>query len=45
MDNPNPTQAEAKSNPVALLFSWLVVLLPLAWGVQQTVKKTLALFN
>lgn len=24
---------------------WLYVLIPLAWGVIQTIKKTLALFN
>jgi hypothetical protein len=39
------TESKAKSSPVALLFAWLVVLVPLAWGVQQTVKKTLALFQ
>ncbi len=27
------------------IFLWLYVLLPLAWGVYQTLKKTMALFS
>ena len=37
--------ASGKSNRVALALSWLAVGLPLAWGVAQTLMKSLALFN
>jgi hypothetical protein len=33
------------SGSVALAFAWLVVLIPLGWGVAQTIKKALALFS
>ena len=35
----------AKSNRIALVLAWLAVGLPLAWGVAQTLMKSLALFN
>jgi hypothetical protein len=35
----------AASNPVLILVAWAVVAVPLAWGVTQTVKTSLALFN
>ena len=34
-----------KSNQIALVLAWLAVGLPLAWGVAQTLMKSLALFN
>ena len=37
--------ASGKSKPVALALAWLAVGLPLAWGVAQTLMKSLALFN
>jgi hypothetical protein len=41
-----PMQAEErKSSTAALVIAWLVVGLPLLWGIQQTVMKALALFH
>ena len=37
--------ATAKSSPALTLFAWLVIGLPLAWGVWQTVIKSMALFR
>jgi hypothetical protein len=34
-----------KSSPVALTLAWLAVGIPLAWGVWQTLMKSLALFK
>jgi hypothetical protein len=34
-----------KSSPVALALAWLAVGVPLAWGVGQTLMKSLALFK
>ena len=34
-----------KSQVVALVLSWTAVGLPLAWGVAETLRKTLALFQ
>jgi hypothetical protein len=34
-----------KSSPAAVVLAWLVVGIPLAWGVSQTVIKSLALFQ
>jgi hypothetical protein len=34
-----------KSSPVALALAWLAVGVPLAWGVSQTIIKSLALFK
>ena len=39
------THPQAASSPVLLLISWLVVGLPLAWGIIETLKKSLALFQ
>ncbi len=38
-------ETKTDTNPAALVVSWLVVALPLAWGLSQTIKKALALFN
>ena len=34
-----------RSAPLAVAFAWLIVAVPLAWGVWETVKKSLALFQ
>lgn len=34
-----------KSSPLAVALAWLVVGLPLAWGVAQTIIKSMALFR
>ncbi len=40
------TSSEKSSTPPGLLvFAWLFVGLPLAWGVWQTLIKSLALFH
>jgi len=43
------TDAKQASEPVnhavVLALAWLAVLIPLAWGVAQTMKKALALFG
>jgi hypothetical protein len=33
------------SSPFAIALAWLAVGLPLAWGVSQTVARSMALFN
>ena len=44
--NPQPAPAApAASSTGALVFSWLFVGLPLAWGVSQTFLKALTLFK
>ncbi len=42
---PDKTPSEAPSPPAILLVRWLVVGLPLAWGIIETLKKSLALFH
>lgn len=34
-----------RSSPVAVAIAWLAVGIPLAWGVFQTLMKSLALFK
>ena len=34
-----------KSSPISLALAWLAVGVPLAWGVAQTLVKSLALFR
>ena len=36
---------ESKSSTARLVVSWLVVAIPLAWGVYQSVSKSLPLFD
>lgn len=38
------TQPEQQSSPFLLVSAWLVVSLPLGWGVYESVKKSLPLF-
>ena len=41
----SPTDANVRSMPPIIIFlAWLVVLLPLAWGVYNTVKTSTNLF-
>jgi hypothetical protein len=40
---PDENQSSGKTG--LLIFSWLFVGLPLAWGVWQTIVKSLALFH
>ena len=42
---PNTGPTGSGSSPGLLLISWLIVGLPLAWGVWQTIQKSLALFQ
>jgi hypothetical protein len=42
-DDPEPTQVPGSLGFV--IFSWLWVGLPLAWGVYQTILKSMALFS
>jgi hypothetical protein len=37
--------APAKTSLAAVLCAWLVVALPLCWGLYQSVKKSLPLFT
>ncbi len=41
-DSPSPASG---SNLGLLIFSWLFVGIPLAWGVYQTLIKSMALFH
>jgi hypothetical protein len=36
---------EQKSSPLWIAFAWILVLLPLGWGVAQSVVKSLPLFQ
>lgn len=36
---------EKKNKYLPVILSWLVVGVPLFWGILQTVKKSLTLFN
>ncbi len=36
---------EGTSSPVSIALAWIAVGIPLAWGVYQTVIKSLALFR
>jgi hypothetical protein len=36
---------EKQTSPLTIALAWLVVLIPLAWGVYQSVMKSLPLFD
>jgi hypothetical protein len=38
-------RSEKKPSPFVIAVSWIVVLVPLAWGVVQSVVKSLPLFS
>lgn len=43
--DPLMTEHPGKSSPISLALAWLAVGVPLAWGVSQTLVKSLALFK
>jgi hypothetical protein len=43
--SPSPMGHPPRSSVVPLVFAWLVVGIPLAWGVMQTLLKALVLFR
>jgi hypothetical protein len=49
MNTPSNSAANARAGGIggalALVLSWAAVGLPLAWGVAETLRKALALFN
>jgi hypothetical protein len=42
---PSARSSSRVGEAVALVLSWVAVGLPLAWGVAETLRKALALFN
>ena len=36
---------DGRSSPIALALAWIAVGVPLAWGVSQTIIKSMALFK
>lgn len=38
-------RSASTTSPLLVLLAWLVVGVPAAWGIEQTVKKSLALFS
>jgi hypothetical protein len=42
---PDQAAPARSSNGLVLALAWLAVVIPLAWGVEQTIKKALALFG
>ena len=44
-NTPTDTFPRTASSPLLLLVSWLVVGLPLAWGIMETLHKATALFH
>lgn len=42
---PPAATTEDRSSPVTVAIAWLAVGIPLAWGVAQTLIKSLALFQ
>jgi hypothetical protein len=40
-----PTQSEQKTPGILILLAWLFVGIPLAWGVSQTMRNAMNLFN
>lgn len=47
MDTPvnSSTSNTAESSPLLMIIYWLVVGIPLAWGVFQTAQKSVPLFH
>jgi hypothetical protein len=42
---PTHDETATKSSALPLILSWSAVLLPLAWGIIETLRKTAALFQ
>ena len=36
---------QTRTSPALLIVAWLIVLIPAAWGVSQTVSKSMDLFR
>lgn len=45
MNQPNQNAGSPGSPTAAVVVSWLLVGLPLLWGIWETVKKSQALFH
>lgn len=45
MSHPNPDVERLMKTKIKLGLAWLVVGVPLAWGVLQSVKKSMPLFG
>lgn len=45
MSTPPPEPTPTPSSAGLLIFAWLFVGLPLAWGVTQTIEHAMALFR
>src|SRR5262249_9191765 len=43
--DPKMSSPEKRTSPLLLGFAWLVVSLPLGWGVYESVKKSVPLFR
>ena len=41
----NINTVPAKRSALTLIVAWLIVTVPAAWGVSQTIHRSLALFN
>ena len=41
----DPIQSTTPSTPASIAIAWLIVGAPLLWGVWETVKKSMALFQ
>jgi hypothetical protein len=39
------TKDPGSTSPALLIIAWLIVLIPAAWGVSQTVSKSMDLFR
>lgn len=39
------SRPEEKTSPLTLALAWVVVAIPLAWGVSQTAVKSMPLFG
>jgi hypothetical protein len=45
MNRSEPSAGEPGSSRVALVLAWLLVSIPLLWGIAETIKKAAALFR
>jgi len=45
MSNASPSSNPPTQSVGLLIFAWLFVGVPLAWGVTQTIMKSMALFH
>ncbi len=43
--NQNMASSEKQTSPLVIAFAWILVLIPLAWGVVQSVVKSMPLFQ